>query len=87
MFEWIMIIKTYKPYQAILFVKKGYGLVSASSQPYCTRPTLTINEKHVLVPDTVQYDNEINQSAASVRVELIIIKNIISAFSYKSQPN
>ena len=33
--------------------------------------TLAINEKQCKYPDTVQYNKEIDQSAASIRVELV----------------
>ena len=33
-----MYINIYEYYQLSSLLKKGYGLVSARSQPYCTRP-------------------------------------------------
>ena len=57
--------------------KKGYGLVSARSQPYRTRPEAKCDMAGCdTVCDTAQYNKEIDQSTASIRVELMIICNI-----------
>ena len=42
--------------------------------------TLTINEKQCWYCNTVKYNTEIDQSAASIRVELMMKYNTIKAF-------